>query len=60
MNQSQKVTGSCLCGRVRLDINNLDRNVVACHCQQCRKQTGHFVAATRAENSKLVITGCEN
>lgn len=60
MAHSQPVTGSCLCGRITLDIDCVSRNVVACHCQQCRKQTGHFVAATRAHNSKLVITGGDN
>ena len=54
---TQAVEGSCLCGNVRLKIDSLDRNVVACHCQQCRKQTGHFVAATRAANSALHIEG---
>jgi hypothetical protein len=29
------------------------RNVIACHCTQCRKQTGHFMASTRARNSDL-------
>ena len=54
------VTGSCLCGEVSLHINALDRDVVACHCRQCRKQTGHYVAATRAKNEQLSISGEEH
>lgn len=38
--------GSCLCGAVVYEVHGSLRNVVACHCQQCRKQTGHYMAAT--------------
>lgn len=39
-------TGSCLCGAVRYRVNGPMRQVVGCHCGQCRKQTGHYMAAT--------------
>lgn len=39
--------GSCLCGQVVFDATP-DRAVIACHCTQCRKQSGHFWAATFA------------
>ena len=32
------------------------RAVVACHCQQCRKTSGHYVAATAAAAAALQIT----
>ena len=60
MNDSKSVKGSCLCGQITLTVKAFDRDVVACHCKQCRKQTGHFVAATRVDNDKLVIEGAEN
>jgi hypothetical protein len=41
--------GSCLCGGVRYEVSGPLRNVIACHCTQCRKQTGHFLAATAAK-----------
>ncbi len=41
--------GSCLCGAVRYEVKGPLRNVIACHCTQCRKQTGHFLAATAAK-----------
>ena len=53
------VNGSCLCGAVSLTMIP-DRNVVACHCQQCRKQTGHFVAATHVVNNNLSVSGEQN
>jgi len=54
------ISGSCLCGKVELTVTELNRDVVACHCTQCRKQSGHFFAATRVENSKLSVSGEEN
>lgn len=39
-------TGSCLCGAVRYRITGPMRQVVGCHCHQCRKQTGLYMAAT--------------
>lgn len=41
-----KMIGSCLCGAVRYQVNGPLRAVVGCHCGQCRKQTGHYMAAT--------------
>lgn len=49
------VKGSCLCGEVSYSIDGPLRDVVACHCQQCRKQSGHFYAATDAKDSDLTI-----
>nr|WP_235438993.1 GFA family protein [Candidatus Rhodobacter lobularis] len=33
------------------------RPVVNCHCQQCRKTSGHHVAATSARRDKVEVTG---
>lgn len=38
--------GSCLCGSVVFEAAEPLRSVVACHCTQCRKVSGHFWAAT--------------
>lgn len=43
---TKHATGSCLCGAVRFDILGPLRPVIACHCTQCRKQTGHYMSAT--------------
>jgi hypothetical protein len=53
---SQLQRGSCLCGAVAYEVHGPLRNVVACHCTQCRKQTGHYMAATAAsrDDFKLV------
>jgi hypothetical protein len=49
-------SGSCLCGAVLFEVNGPLREVIACHCSQCRKTTGHFLPATAAshEHFRLV------
>ena len=54
------VTGSCLCGAVRLRIDGPMRPVSFCHCTQCRRQSGHFVAATAAADADMTIEGDES
>ena len=50
-------TGSCLCGAVKFEAENL-RNVLACHCRQCRKTTGNYMSATAATDAdlKMIVT----
>lgn len=43
-------TGGCLCGAVRYEVAGPLRAVVMCHCTQCRRSTGHFMAATAARH----------
>ncbi|WP_424992481.1 GFA family protein [Oceaniradius stylonematis] len=52
-------TGGCHCGTVRYSVTGALRDVIYCHCTQCRKQTGHFVAATRILDDALSITGAD-
>lgn len=37
-------TGSCLCESVRFEIKGPIRNIVYCHCSQCRKAQGSAFA----------------
>jgi len=48
-------TGSCLCGGVADEVEGPLREVIGCHCTQCRKQTGHYMAATAAKLDKFRI-----
>jgi hypothetical protein len=36
--------GSCLCGRVRYELDTEPKITVACHCSLCRKATGSAFA----------------
>ncbi|MBL8576263.1 MAG: GFA family protein [Mesorhizobium sp.] len=51
--------GSCLCGAVRFVATGPLRGVVYCHCSQCRKQSGHYYAATNVADADLSIDGAE-
>ena len=52
--------GSCLCGAVRFRARGEMREVIACHCTQCRKQTGHYLAATNVADENLTLEGDES
>jgi len=43
--------GGCLCGGVRYRVTGPLRPVVMCHCTQCRRVTGHVMAATAARRT---------
>lgn len=49
-------TGGCLCGAVRYEVAGPLRAVVLCHCTQCRRSTGHFMAATAARHRDFRLT----
>ncbi|MBO6815577.1 MAG: GFA family protein [Rhizobiaceae bacterium] len=49
--------GSCACGSIHWQVIGPMRDIIACHCSQCRKQSGLYFAATAAENSDLTISG---
>jgi len=57
---SELKTGSCLCGRIIFAVAGDLRAPDACHCAQCRKQSGHFFASTNVPRAALVITGEES
>ena len=48
--------GGCLCGGVRYEVAGPLRDVVACHCSQCRRTSGHFMAATAAPRASVRLT----
>ena len=49
-------TGRCLCGAVRYRVDGPLRDVLICHCEECRRWTGHFSASTAARREELVLT----
>jgi len=51
------IRGSCLCGAVRFAVTGPMRPVIGCHCTQCRKTSGHHVAATAAPRDAVEIGG---
>ncbi|KAI0451244.1 Mss4-like protein [Xylaria acuta] len=58
------LTGTCLCGSIRVTINDAElftrRRGHLCHCSNCRKVAGSFVAANLIiEEEKVVIQDSE-
>jgi hypothetical protein len=51
---------SCLCGRVTFVVTGDLAAADACHCVQCRKQSGHYFASTNVPRAALVVTGEQN
>ena len=52
-------TGSCLCGAVRYTVSGPLRPVIYCHCSQCRRTSGHYVAATCCDPEHLQLSSDE-
>lgn len=57
---SEERQGSCNCKAVRFTTRGPLREVIACHCSQCRKQTGLYYAATNVADDNLDVLGAEN
>jgi hypothetical protein len=48
-------TGRCLCGAVRYEVQGPLRDVLICHCEECRRWHGHLSASTAARKDDLVL-----
>jgi len=53
-------TGACLCGAVKFKVDGPMREIVFCHCGQCRRQTGLYYASTNAAEADLSIEGADD
>ncbi|PVA09771.1 aldehyde-activating protein [Pelagivirga sediminicola] len=51
------LNGSCLCRDITFEVSGTPQSVAACHCGQCRKQSGHFWASAAVPQADLAITG---
>ena len=52
---NEGIGGGCVCGGVRYEVIGKLRDVIACHCEQCRRTSGHFVAATACRKSNFSL-----
>lgn len=60
MSTTEQHHGSCLCGVVRLTVTGPLNPPDACHCSQCRKQSGHYWASTDVPRENLAVSGEEH
>ncbi len=49
------LSGGCLCGGVRYRITGPCRDVINCHCENCRRTHGHIAAYTSVLKSDLEL-----
>ncbi|WP_375262053.1 GFA family protein [Palleronia sp.] len=54
---SLSVTGGCLCAEVSFRVTGPLAPVVACHCSQCRRASGHFIAGSSVARDALEVEG---
>ena len=50
------LTGRCNCGEVAFTITGPVAPPSACHCSQCRRQSGHYWASANVPDSGLTLT----
>lgn len=57
-----KITGSCLCGAVTFEIEDVFDHFQLCHCTQCQKTTGSAHASNLFTDPKRItwLTGTED
>ena len=46
---------SCACGQVKFEIHGDLGPLTACHCQYCRKSSGHHFVSTNVPQASLVF-----
>jgi hypothetical protein len=49
--------GGCLCGAVRFEVDGPLRDILVCHCVECRRWSGGPWAATSARAADLSVAG---
>ena len=50
------ITGGCLCGAVKFEVDEISKDYRACHCTACRKVSGHFWSASHVPGDKFRLT----
>ena len=51
----ERHTGGCLCGAVVYELRGPLRDVLFCHCVECRRWGGHAAAMTAVPDERLVL-----
>ena len=49
--------GACLCGAVTFEVEGELPPPDACHCSQCRRQSGHYWASTDVPRTAVTLRG---
>ncbi|RYP85022.1 GFA family protein [Nocardioides guangzhouensis] len=60
MPETPDARGRCLCGGITYVVHGGLRDVVDCHCERCRRFTGHHMAATSAAVADLEVVDADD
>jgi hypothetical protein len=52
MNMQTNYKGGCLCGKIKFEISGKIRDIIYCHCSQCRRAQGSAFAT----NGNVTLT----
>ena len=55
MANSPRATGRCLCGAVRFEVRGPMRDIMVCHCVECRRWSGYLGAFTSTRDEHLAL-----
>lgn len=55
-----RLQGACNCGAVKFTLAQAPTEATACHCGQCRKQSGHYFASANVPKAAVQIVGLED
>jgi hypothetical protein len=55
-----QLAGRCNCGAVHFVAAGPLRPAKACHCKTCRRQSGHFLAATEVSRENLSLADSDS
>jgi hypothetical protein len=50
-----RATGRCLCGSVSYEVRGPLRDILICHCDECRRANGHLGAYSATRAADLVV-----
>lgn len=53
---TRKLSGRCLCGAVAYEVEPERDEADACHCDECRRWSGHYWASVNAPIASLRVT----
>ena len=56
-NDANRAQGRCHCGAVEFSVRGPLRDVIICHCEDCRRIHGHAAAHSAAKWDDLAISG---
>lgn len=60
MSEPAELSGRCNCRSVTFRARGPFRPARACHCKTCRRQSGHYLAATQVDPAGLAVDGADS